>query len=259
METDSSKKGYRDYGASGAVVMFFILLFVFAKWGPAIPFSVLSQPKGEPMVVSGEGKSTAVPDVAMVNAGIEDRGQSLKQVQDNVNKKSQALVKALKDLGVEEKDIKTTNYNIYPQSDYASRPPTVTGYQVSISYSVKVKDVDKVNEVLTTVTAAGANLVGGVSFELSDEAKAKAVNEAREDAVKTAKESAQSLAKASGVTLGRIINISESQSGNYPRPMYAADSKVSAVGGGMLANTQPEVQPGTTETSLTVSLYYEVR
>ncbi len=244
-------------GAAGAVTIFFILLFAFAKWGPAIPFSVLSQPKGEPMIVTGEGKSTAVPDLATISAGVEDRGTSLTQVQNSVNKKSQSLVSALKKLGIEERGIKTSAYNIYPQTDYQSNPPAVTGYQVSINYTIKIRNIDKVNEALTTVTSAGANLVGGVSFDLSDEARTKAMDEARKDAVKTAKENAESLAKASGVTLGRIINISESQSG-YPRPMYALDSKAVGLGGGA-APVQPNVQPGTTEVDITVSLSYEVR
>src|SRR3989304_83123 len=86
----------------GTVIIFFVLLFVFAKWGPAVPFSVLSQSKGEPMVVTGEGKFTAIPDIAKVSGGIQDSGASLTQVQNSVNKKSQALVAALKKVGVEE-------------------------------------------------------------------------------------------------------------------------------------------------------------
>jgi uncharacterized protein YggE len=243
-----------------AVIIFFVLLFVYSKWGPAVPFSVLSQPKGEPMIVSGQGKSTAIPDVAVVSAGVEDRGASLSRVQESVNKKSQDLVDSLKGLGINEEDIKTTSYNIYPQTDYDRDPPAVSGYQVSISYMVKVKEIEKVNDVLTTVTSAGANVVGGVSFELSDESRETAMQEAREDAVETAKKNAESLAKASGVTLGRIINISETQTGGFPRPMYAQDLKLAAEGMGGAENaTRPDVQPGTTEIDITVSLSYELR
>jgi hypothetical protein len=237
------------------VVVFFVLLFVFSKWGPSIPFSVLSQSKGEPMVVTGEGKSTAIPDIAKVSGGIQDSGPTLTQVQNSVNKKSQNLVAALKSLGIEDKDIKTSAYNIYPQSNYDADPPVITGYQVSISYEVTVREVDKINEVMTTLTGAGANLVGGVSFELSDDAKNKAMDAARQEAVAQAKENAQSLAKASGVTLGRIINVSES-SNSGSRPIYLADKAV-GLGGG--APEAPEIQPGTTEVDITVALSYEVR
>ncbi len=253
---ESKNTVIRQSGGVGAVIIFFILLFAFAKWGPSVPFSVLSQSKGEPMVVTGEGKTTAVPDIAKVSAGIQDSGPNLATVQNSVNRSSKSLVNALKELGIEEKDIKTNSYNIYPQQDYQARPPIITGYQVSINYIITVRDIDKINDVLTKLPASGANLVGGVTFDLSDEARDKALNEARTDAVKTAKNNAESLAKASGVTLGRIINISESQ-GNLPRPMYSLDSK-SAVGLGG-GPTQPDVQPGTTEVDITVTLSYEVR
>ncbi len=240
-----------------AVITFFILLFVFAKWGPSIPFSVLSQSKGEPMIVTGEGKSTAIPDIAKVSAGIQDSGPALAQVQDSVNKKSQNLVSALKKLGIADLDIKTTSYNIYPQSDYQANPPKITGYQVSISYEVTVRKIDTVNSVMTAVTAAGANLVGGVSFDLSDTAKNSALNAARKDAVALAKQNAESLAKNAGVTLGKIINVSENQAQNI-RPIAFADKSVVGMGGGP-APVTPNIQPGTTEIDLTVSLSYEVR
>ncbi len=207
------------------------------------------------MVVTGEGKATAIPDIAKVSAGIQDSGTSLTQVQDSVNKKSQSLVSALKKLGIDDKDIKTTSYNIYPESDYESNPPKITGYRVSIDYEVTIKNIDKVNEALVTVTGAGANLVGNVSFDLSDEAETKALNEARGDAVEKAKKSAESLAKVSGVTLGKIVNISESQAG-APRPVMLLDKAVGS-GGGEPAT--PEIQPGVTEVNLSVSLSYEIR
>jgi hypothetical protein len=238
------------------ILIFFVLLFIFSKWGPSIPFSVLSQSKGEPMVVTGEGKSTAIPDIAKVSAGIQDSGTTLVQVQNSANKKSQSLVAALKKSGIEEKDIKTTSYNISPESDYQANPPRITGYQVSINYEVTVRNIEKINDVLTTVTGGGANLVGGVSFDLSDDAKLKAMDAARQDAVKEAKENAKSLAKASGISLGRIINVSESF-GSAPRPLYMTADKAVGLGGGVPET--PNIQPGTTEINITISLSYELR
>lgn len=254
MENKDRVQPKKDSGVAG-VIIFFILLFVFSKWGPAIPFSVSSQSRGEPMIVTGEGKTTAVPDIAKVSAGIQDSGTTLLSVQDSANKKSQSLVAALKKLGVDDKDIKTISYNISPQSDYQANPPRITGYQISISYEVTVRDIDKVNDVLTTVTGAGANLVGGVGFDLSDEAKNKAMDAARKDAVAQAKKNAESLAKASGITLGRIINVTENQVGG-PQPILMNEK---AVGLGGATPSTPDIQPGTTEIDLTVSLSYEVR
>src|SRR6185369_17252201 len=115
-------------------------LFVFAKFGPAINFSTITQTKGEPFIVSGEGKVTVTPDIAKLNVGIQESGASLKTVQNLVNTKSKNLTDAVKKLGVGEKDIKTVSYNVYPQYDYQSRVPNLTGYQVSTDYEITVRD-----------------------------------------------------------------------------------------------------------------------
>lgn len=239
----------------GTVIVFFILLFAFAKWGPAIPFSVLTQSKGEPMIVTGEGRATAVPDVAKISVGIEYSGNSLVNTQDLVNKKSQALVAELKNLGIEDKDIKTISYNIYPNQDYQKNPPVITGYQISINYEITIRKMEIINEVLTRVTNAGANIVGGINFDLSDEAKEKALTTARAKAIQKAKQNAESLAKSAGITLGRVINVNE-YSGIAPKPLLT-NEQLPVTGGGSPSN--PNIQPGETEINLTVTLSYEVR
>jgi len=137
--------------SAGAVIIFFILLFVFAKWGPAINFSTTSQSKGEPFVVSGEGKVSVTPDVAKITFGIQENGQSLKQVQGEVNTKSKTLTAAVKKLGIADSDIKTTSYNVYPQYDYTNSNQKITGYQVSTDYQITVKDFDKPTHSTTDV------------------------------------------------------------------------------------------------------------
>lgn len=240
---------------SGSVIIFFILLFVYSKWGPAVPFSTITQGRGEPMAVSATGKSYVTPDLALVSAGIEASGTSLKQVQESVNTKSQSLVKSLKSLGIDEKDIRTSSYNVYPQNNYDNNPPTITGYSVSTSYQIKIRDLDMVNEILTTLTQNGANIVGGVSFEVSDDIKNEKMNEARKEAADLAKEKAKGLAKASGITLGKIINVSESQGDNFPRPVAMLE-KADVTSSEPI---QPDIQPGESEISVTVTLYYEIK
>ena len=112
------------------VITFFVLLFFYSTLGPRLPISIITQQKGEPLIVTEEGSSTAVPDIAKVSLGIEANGTSLKSVQDNVNKKSKNLVSELKKLGIDDKDIKTTSYNVYPEYNYDSQPPKISGYRV---------------------------------------------------------------------------------------------------------------------------------
>lgn len=240
-----------------SVIIFFALLFVFSKWGPAINFNTTSQSKGEPMVVSAEGKVAVAPDIAKVSVGIEESGTSLKTVQDTANKKSKSLVDQIKKLGIDEKDIKTTSYNVYPQNDYNANPPKITGYRVSTDYQIDVKDFDKINDLMVIATNSGANVIGGVSFEISDDLKEEKLNEARAEASDKAKAKAQGLAKAANITLGKIINISENQGIDYPRP-YLMDKATLNAGGAEPASA-PDIQPGQTDLTITVSLSFEIR
>lgn len=245
---------HKPSGRIGAVIIFFALLFVFTKWGPAINFSTTSQTKGDPFIVSGEGKVYVTPDIAKITVGVEESGTVLATIQKNVNSKTQKLTDAIKKIGVEEKDIKTTSYNLYPQYDYSTTPNKITGYQISTSYEVTIRDFDKINDIITAATTAGANMEGNISFDINDTTKNEKLNEARKIAVTNAKEKAEGLASSAGLTLGKIINIAESQSSNVVRPMYAAagEAKID------LAAT-PSIQAGQTELSTIVSLSYEIR
>ncbi len=240
----------------GSIIIFFVLLFVYSKFGPSLPISVLTQTKGEPMMVSDTGKVTVVPDIAKVSLGIEEQGETLKQVQSAVNTKSKRLTDSLKKLGVDEKDIKTSNYSVNPEYDYQTQPLKIKGYRVSTSYEVKILDFELVNDVLTVATDSGANVIGNISFEVNEETKAKLTQEAREKAVDLAKEKAEGLAKAAGIRLGKIINVTESQGIDYPRAvMYSKEIAMGAADSAQVAN----VTPGETEISVTVNLSYEVR
>ena len=239
-----------------SIILFFVLLFVYSKFGPSLPISVLTQTKGEPLIVSETGKVTVVPDMAKVSFGIDAQGQNLKQVQTEVNAKSKTLTNSLKKLGVDEKDIKTTNYSVNPEYDYQSTPFKINGYIVSTSYEVKITDFEVVNDALVAATSAGANVIGDIIFEVNEKTKEEMTQKAREEAVKLAKAKAEGLANAAGINLGKIINISESTGYDFPRPvMYSKELSVGTGDSPTFAN----VTPGETEISVTVSLSYEIR
>ncbi|OGZ18221.1 MAG: hypothetical protein A2V72_02670 [Candidatus Nealsonbacteria bacterium RBG_13_37_56] len=240
-----------------AVIVFFVFLFVYSKFGPNIPISILSQQKGEPLIVTETGNATAVPDIANIMVGIEESGGSISTVQNSVNQKSKSLVEAFKKLGIAESDIKTQSYNVYPEYDYRVSPQKVNGYRISTTYLVKIKDFDKINEAIVIATNTGANVIGNVSFEVNDETKNKVLTQAREEAVTKAKEKAQSLAKAAGVTLGKIINITEDSSPIRPYPLTA--DKAFGLGGAETIVETPEIIPGETEFTVTVSVSWEIR
>src|SRR4030042_5878744 len=240
-----------------AVIAFFILLFLYANFGPNIPISILSQQKGEPLIVTETGDATAVPDIANITIGVEERGGTIAEVQNSVNQKSKNLVAAFKKLGIEEKDIKTLSYNVYPEYDYRETPQKVTGYRISTTYSIKIKDFNKINDAVVIATNTGANIIGNVSFEVNDDTKNKVLTEAREEAVKKSKEKAKSLSSAAGETPGKIINITEDSSPIRPYPL--AMDKAVGLGAGEINVTPPDITPGETEFTVTVSISWEIR
>jgi uncharacterized protein len=234
------------------ILFFFVALFLYVKLAGPIPFSVnsVTTTKSDTFNVTGEGKSSAVPDSASLSVGISANGSTVKQVQDQINTTSNRISDAIKKVGIDSSDIQTTNYNIQPNYDYANGSQRITGYNANTNLSIKIKDLQKINEVIDSASASGANQIGAVNFEVSD--KTKAENEAREKAVADAKLRAENAAKVGGFRLGRLINYSESSGGMGPRPLPAQTLELARDAG----NTK--VEPGTSEITMMVTLSYEI-
>lgn len=242
----------------GAVVIFFLLLFVYTKLAGPIPFTVnnINTLNSIPFEVTGTGKASAAPDKAVINMGVTQTGATVAEAQAKTNQSATQITNSLKGLGVEEKDIKTTNYSVNP--NYANLTigdnQRITGYTVTQNFEVEVP-IDQANAVVDAATAGGANLVGGITFTLDDETEIKLKNQAREEAVIKAKASAQGLAKASGIKLGNVINVRETFGGEYPmtvmaRDAVAMDSKLEAA--------PTTITPGENNIEVTVVLTYQV-
>jgi hypothetical protein len=202
---------------------------------------------------SGEGKVLAKPDVAVIDFSIVTEAATSKAAQDANSEKSNKVTDFLKKQNIEDKDIKTISYNIYPQYEYPrGGVPRIKGYQVSQTIEVKVRDLDSVSSILDGVVTAGANQIGNLNFEIDEPEKLKA--QARELAINDAKDKASTLKNQLGIRLGRIINFSEGVVG-YPVPMYesAMLGKGGGVGGG------PSVPSGENEITVDVTITYQIK
>ncbi len=233
---------------------FFILLFSFTKIFGPIPFAVnsVTTTKSTTFDVTGEGKVTAFPDIALVTVGIQANGPTVKQAQDQINSTINKISNAFKKLGVDSKDIKTTNYNINPiRGDFNNGPAKITGYEANTNLQIKVRQLDRANSVIDSATANGANQIGGISFDIDDRTKLE--NEARQKAVDEAKKKATDASKIAGFKLGRIINYSENSGGITPMP-YRAMAVDKAMGG-----PPTQIEPGSTDITITVTLSYEIQ
>jgi hypothetical protein len=201
--------------------------------------------------VSGKGEVFVKPDIAKISISMEKEAVSVTEAQNQATESINKITSFLKESLVEDKDIKTTNYNIYPRYDWIEKIGRVfRGYVVNQTLEIKIRKIDKTGEVLAGITQAGANQVGGVSFTIDDEEAVK--REARQKAITDAKTKAEQLAKDLGVKLVRLVSFSEN-GGSYPIPIY--ESEALGIGRG----EAPEIPAGENIVTVNVSLTYEIK
>lgn len=203
--------------------------------------------------VSGESELITVPDQAEVSVGISTRESTVAVAQDRANTVINAISQAVRQLGVEDDDIKTLDYSIYPEYDYESPTRAILGYSVNTTLRIKVKDLQQINQVIDTATANGANQVNGVQFSLSEEKENELTSQARAEAIADAHANAEELADLADMKLGKVINLYEQPPFDYQPPMYA-------MGANMARDAVAEstaIEPGSTTFTYRVTLSYE--
>lgn len=203
--------------------------------------------------VSGEGKVFIKPDIALISVGVTKKNIDFVVAQKDATQVVNKTINFLKSKEIEEKDIKTTSYNIYPQYDYIKGEQKFRGYEVSQNLEIKIHNLDSVGEILSGVTQSGANTVGSLRFEVDDIKKAK--EEARNKAIKEARAKAKMLSDQLGVRLKKITSFYESD-GGFPGPIYPSDA---AFGKGGDFTPAPSVPTGENEIKINVSITYEIR
>jgi len=207
---------------------------------------------------TAEGRAFAKPDIAQIQVAVKtDRvKESIKAVKQNTEQMNK-VVNKLKELGIEEKDIKTTTYSLNPVYDYNREmgQQTLAGYEVYQGVTVKIRNLDKVGEIIEATTNVGANQVGDVTFTIDDTEEVQKI--AREEAVKKAEQKAKETAKLTGIKLGKLINVIESEGYVPVYRDYSYTNKLSMEAGAMAP--APDIQVGENEIKLSVTLIYDVR
>lgn len=235
------------------VAVIALLALVVSACGPTA-VSQAAQPPLRSVSVSGAGTAYLVPDIAYIYVGVHTEKLSASEAVAENNAQTQTMIQSLRDFGIDAKDIRTTNFSIYPFDKYDPLTGASTGekyYSVDNTVYVSVRDLDKLGELLDTVIAAGANTVNSVQFDVAN--KDEALKQARADAVKDAMEKAQELADAAGVSIGEIQTISFQDSVYYP----VMDGR----GGGGAASEAAAVpiQPGQLTFTVTVNVTYAIK
>lgn len=222
-------------------------------------------PPSNVITVQGEGEIYARADIASITFSVSEEKKTVAEAQKLATEKMDKALAAVKVLGIEEKDYKTTSYSVYPQYEYKqltpctqwSCPPgdqVLKGYTVSQSILVKVRDTDKVGSLLEGLGTAGITSISGPDFTIDDDLALKA--EARALAIADAKSRAEALADDLDVRLVRIVSFYENNDAYYP--MYYGKGGDMAVMESA-ANPAPSIPTGENQIRSNVSITYEIR
>lgn len=201
------------------------------------------------IVVDGVGKVSGTPDVLRVTLGVSVRRADVSSAMAAATSRQNKVRAALKRGGVADRDLQTSEVNVYPETDNRGRP---NGYRVTETLTAKLRDLRTAGRTITNAVEAGGNetVVHGVSFALED--NAALLEQARDDAYADAKAKAERYARLSGRTLGEVQLVAETADPGQARPVPY----------GMLAEKSAAslpVDPGTSDVSVSVTVRWALR
>jgi len=212
-----------------------------------------AQPRS--LSVSGTGTVSMAPDIAYVYIGVHTENPDIAQAVASNNTQAQAVMAALRNSGVDAKDIQTSNFSVYTSNNYDKLTGEISAssFAVDNTVYVTVRDLTKLGSLLDTAIKAGANNINSVSFDLAD--KTAAMQQARQKAMTDAGDLAAELSKTAGLTLGGIQTLSYTESG----PIYYAAGMGGGGGGGPAASVPAPINPGQIQLTATVNVTYNVK
>ncbi len=196
--------------------------------------------------VTGEGLVTAQPDVAVVSIGVEAFAPSASAATADATRRMRAALDALSKEGIPPRDIRTSRYDVaVERSWHDGKPGPVSGYRVSNSAEVRVRDLARLGAILEAVTNAGSNVIGALQLDREDRSPEQL--RALALAYASARAKGDALAKAAGVELGPVVSVQEGSSAGPPRPLQRAavmqmqPREVPIAGGDLSFTAQVEV------------------
>jgi uncharacterized protein YggE len=203
------------------------------------------------ITVSGQGETTGVPDLATVNLGVEASQDTVQAAREDAAAAMNQVIAVLQDRGIEERDIQTSSFNIYPRYDQNGQ--NITGFQVSNQITVKVRDLNALGSIIDEVVTAGGDLTRFQDVSFSIENPKPLEEQVRAAAVADLTAKANQLANLTGVQLGQLVSISESVSFPYPVPFAEK-----AFAGQDAASATPVV-PGEVQVMVTLNATFAIQ
>lgn len=233
----------------GGILLAIVIIFTFSKYF-FYPSTISS---------SGTAKIEVVPDFVSVYFNVGTKGATADEASDKNAEIVDGMKAALLVIGIGEDEIKTQNFNVYPDYyyDYSSSRQRITGYSASHSLKVEIP-VDKKNKIGSVIDAgigAGAG-VSYINYELNDDNQKKYKVEAIKQATEDARAKAEALAEGSGSSLGSLVSVSSSEWGYVPW-LAASEAQVKSADSG--AEIATSINPSEQEITATVTAVFRIR
>jgi uncharacterized protein YggE len=233
-----------------------IVVFIIAFAMPAASKWQSSFVSARTITVSAEGKTTATPDMAEISFSVVSQGNNPQVLSDNNNTKMNSVLQFVSSQNIASSDIATTAYDLQPNYRYdeTSQRNFITGYTLTQTVQVKIRDLKQVASLLGGLAPLGVNQIGGVDFTFQN--PDKFVSIARGDAITKAGSAASAMAAQAGASLGEAVNISESSNVIFPQTSY--DMK-GGVGMSLASPVAPTVAAGTQDVNDSVTVTYALK
>ena len=229
-----------------------VLLTLMALMTSCAPTSSANSGMDRVLEVTGRGIVRLEPDIVTINIGVQSRSADAGVALKENTQKAQAVIDSLLEMGVEQKDIQTQNFNIYQQQDKRfpeEETETTPTYVIENTVTVIGREIDSLGGILTTVIDEGANAINSIRFDVED--RDTALDEARKLAIEDAKSQASAIAETAGVKLDGIQSIDVLTSSSIvPRAAFAMEE---AVGGG-----EVPISGGTMTIEVSVNIAYGI-
>lgn len=240
------------YGIIGSILMVCLIIGTNAVSPQVKPVQAAADYEAENILTAGGvGKVNVKPDVAYVEMGVMTMNKDAQKAQEDNKTTMNKVITKLKSMGIDEKDIQTTTYNISPQYNYQNNKQTLEGYRVENVVRVTVRNIDKVGDILDAGAKEGINRSYGITFSVLD--TDGVYKQALQKAIDNAKGKADVMAKQSGVTLKKPVAIYE---GNAPQSIYQyqrtgisydmAEKELAAAAGIPISSGELEIQANVT-------------
>lgn len=156
--------------------------------------------------ITGQASRSVAPSYAILTLGITSQNTNINAAKSNNDRIMSDLISRLANLGVDKKDIFTSNISINPTSDYQEGKRINTGYNVSNHVTVKINNLDNVGKVVDAAVSAGANDINNLSFQ--NDVSQQLSDSLTTEAIQNSRHKAEVIAAALGRTLGPVKTVS---------------------------------------------------